>query len=83
MDEKNQMLVKFGRAIKEARKKLKMTQDELSLYTRIDRSYISEIETGNKNPSLTTILALAKALHLKPSNLMQIFESKDNSTEED
>ncbi|BBI34951.1 helix-turn-helix domain-containing protein [Cohnella abietis] len=81
MDEKNPYLVAFGNRIKKARKELKITQDDLSLYTRIDRSYISEIENGIKNPSLTTILTLAKALHVPPSKLMQIFESKEVNDE--
>ncbi len=76
MEEKNPDLINFGAVIKQARKELGITQDQLSLYTRIDRSYISEIETGVKNPSLTIILMLAKALHQRPSQLLKQFESK-------
>lgn len=75
MDEKNPDLVNFGAVIKLARKELIITQDELSLYTRIDRSYISEIENGIKNPSFSTIISLAKALHKKSSQLLKQFES--------
>lgn len=77
MEEKNQELVKFGSVIKQTRKELGITQDQLSLFTRIDRSYISEIETGTKNPSLTTILTLAKALHKKPSQLLRQIENEE------
>ncbi|MGI2295956.1 helix-turn-helix domain-containing protein [Paenibacillus sp. GXUN7292] len=77
-DEKNPDLIAFGIVIKDRRKELKITQEQLSLYTRIDRSYISEIENGIKNPSLTTILMLARALHLKPSELLKQFENSNS-----
>ncbi|WP_436756523.1 helix-turn-helix domain-containing protein, partial [Streptomyces sp. URMC 124] len=52
--------------------------DELSLYSRVDRSYISELENGEKAPSLLTITALARALHVKPSALIEDYEREMN-----
>lgn len=62
--EKSAELLAFGRALRNLRKEKKLTQDELSLYSRVDRSYISELENGEKAPSLLTITALARALHV-------------------
>ncbi|WP_429372470.1 helix-turn-helix domain-containing protein [Paenibacillus sp. DS2015] len=42
--------------------------------SRVDRSYISELENGEKAPSLLTIISLSKALHIKPSVLIENFE---------
>lgn len=67
-------LIAFGRALRKARKENKLTQDQLSLYSRVDRSYISELENGEKAPSLLTIISLAKALQVKPSVLIESFE---------
>lgn len=53
-----------------------MTQDELSLYSRVDRSYISELENGEKAPSLLTIMSLLKAMHIKPSAFFERFEEE-------
>ncbi|MBU5347920.1 helix-turn-helix domain-containing protein [Paenibacillus lautus] len=67
-------LLAFGRALRNIRKEKKLTQDELSLYSRVDRSYISELENGEKAPTLLTITALARALHVKASVLIEGYE---------
>lgn len=67
-------LLAFGRALRNIRKEKKLTQDELSLYSRVDRSYISELENGEKAPTLLTITALARALHVKASVLIENYE---------
>jgi transcriptional regulator with XRE-family HTH domain len=67
-------LLAFGRALRNIRKEKKLTQDELSLYSRVDRSYISELENGEKAPTLLTITALARALHIKASVLIEGYE---------
>ncbi|WP_438351675.1 helix-turn-helix domain-containing protein [Paenibacillus sp. FA6] len=55
-------------------KENQLTQDELSVYSRVDRSYISELENGEKAPFLLTIISLAKALHIEPFVLIENFE---------
>jgi len=35
------------------------------------RAYISRIESGNRQPSLDALYALAKALHTRPSDLLK------------
>ena len=72
--EKSIELLAFGRALRKIRKENKFTQDELSIYSRVDRSYISELENGEKAPSLLTITALARALQVKPSVLIEGYE---------
>ncbi|WP_268895037.1 helix-turn-helix domain-containing protein [Paenibacillus sp. USDA918EY] len=48
----------------------------MSIYSRVDRSYISELENGEKAPSLLTITALARALQVKPSVLIEGFRNR-------
>lgn len=74
--EKSIELLAFGRALRKIRKEKKLTQDELSVYSRVDRSYISELENGEKAPSLLTITALARALQVKASVLVESYETE-------
>ncbi|MUG23120.1 helix-turn-helix domain-containing protein [Paenibacillus macerans] len=48
----------------------------LSLYSRVDRSYISELENGEKAPSLLTIISLTRALHISLAAFFERFEDK-------
>ncbi|GAA3411823.1 helix-turn-helix domain-containing protein [Paenibacillus hodogayensis] len=72
--EKDLELIAFGITLKNIRKEKGYTQEQLSDYSRIDRSFISELENGEKAPTLLTLISLAKALRIKPSMLMQILE---------
>ena len=74
-DEKVAFLKGFGRAVREAREGLGWSQEELSFEAEMDRTYISGIERGVRNPTLSTVLRLAKALGIRPSALMKQAES--------
>lgn len=67
-------LLAFFRAPRKIRKRKKLTQDELSLYSHVDRSYISELENEEKAPTPLTIAALARALHVKASGLIEGYD---------
>lgn len=54
----------FGRVIRHFRTELRISQERLSQESGLDRSYISLLERGLRQPSLTTILQLAKALNI-------------------
>jgi transcriptional regulator with XRE-family HTH domain len=56
--------------VKAARKALDLSQEALALETDIDRTYISGIERGRRNPSLTLIVKLAKRLRTTPAKLL-------------
>lgn len=73
MDKRTE-LIAFGKALKRIRKDNKYTQDELSLYSRVDRSFISELENGEKSATFLTIVALTKALHIPVSRFMAEYE---------
>ena len=61
----------FGERVREARKTLSISQEELSFRTGLDRTYISGIERGVRNPSLKNINKLAKALKVSVSSLFK------------
>lgn len=64
----------FGYALRERRKALSMSQDDLSHQASVDRTYISIIELGRKSPTLDVILRLATALNTTPSALIKRME---------
>jgi transcriptional regulator with XRE-family HTH domain len=51
--------------IRKLRTSKKLSQDELAADAGIDRSYISEIENGLKNPSVLVLDKIANALDVK------------------
>jgi transcriptional regulator with XRE-family HTH domain len=67
----------FGKIIQEERKAKKISQEKLSKLTGLDRTFISLIENGKRNPTFTTILKICSALDIEPSELFSIYEKKD------
>jgi transcriptional regulator with XRE-family HTH domain len=60
----------MGRNVRVARKDLGWSQEDLAFETDIDRTYISGIERGVRNPSLDMLVKLAKTLKMTPANLL-------------
>ncbi len=56
--------IAFGNSLRRFRKMLKYSQEKLSQESGLDRSYISLLERGQRQPSLTSILQLSKALKI-------------------
>lgn len=75
MSEPATLLLGLGRAIREARAELRISQEELGLRTGVHRNYIGGIERGERNPSVVTVAKLAQALELSPSELFREAES--------
>lgn len=63
--------------IKELRKELNMTQEELAQKLGYDRSSISKIEKGLVDLSIDKVKEFAQALHCNPSYLMGWNDSPD------
>ncbi len=55
----------LGRAIKEARKKRNLTQEELGAIVGVKKAQISKIENSTTNARFSTILKVFKALDAK------------------
>jgi transcriptional regulator with XRE-family HTH domain len=61
--------VAYGRAIRELRTARGISQEGFARMAGLDRTYVSGIERGERNPSLTNILELADTLGVKVSEL--------------
>ena len=57
--------MKFGLKIKELRKQKSYSQEQLAKLASIDRTYISDIEKGERKVSLLIIEKLAKAFNIE------------------
>jgi transcriptional regulator with XRE-family HTH domain len=60
----------FGQVIRELRRANHFSQEKLAEMSTLDRSFISLLEGGKKQPSLITIFQLAKALNTSPSKIL-------------
>lgn len=56
--------------LKAARKALGLSQEELALEAGVDRTYVSGMERGTRNPSLAMIARLAERLQTTPAALL-------------
>lgn len=65
----------FGRVLRQLRQEAGMSQEQLGLESGIQRNFISLIETGQNQPTVTTMFRLARALNVKPSELIAQVES--------
>ena len=52
------------------RKQKHLTQEELAYRSKLDYSYINQIENGKRNPSLTAIANIAQALGVRIEDLL-------------
>jgi transcriptional regulator with XRE-family HTH domain len=66
----------FGEVIRELRKANQISQEKLAELSNLDRSFISLLECGRKQPSLITIFQLAKAFNLSASKILSLVEVK-------
>lgn len=64
---------KLGKKVRQLRKDAGLSQEKLGELTGLDRTYISGIERGIRNPSLRNIEKIAKALKAKVSTITQGF----------
>jgi transcriptional regulator with XRE-family HTH domain len=59
----------FGREIRRRRETLGLTLEQLAESSKLTPNYIGTIENGKRDPSLSTVMALAKGLRVAPAEL--------------
>ena len=73
---KKQPNIAFGKVLRRLRIELGLSQEALALSAELQRNYISLMELGQNQPTITTIFKLADALDIKPSKLMDLVEKE-------
>ena len=71
---KNPPNIAFGIVLRELRLKSGLSQENLGFAADLQRNYISLLELGQNQPTITTIFKLASALEIKPSDLIKLVE---------
>ena len=66
---KKEVLVKFGKKVRDERMKLGLSQEEFASRAGVHRTYIGMIERAEKNITLENIEKIAKALKIGIADL--------------
>lgn len=78
---RKKILCALGYLVKRRRIALGISQEELGLRANLDRTYISGLERGVRNPSLTALVSLASGLGITVSDLLANLEMEANKIE--
>jgi len=73
----NDPRVLFGKYVMQLRKNRGLSQEKLALKGEMARSFISELENGIRNPTLTNICKLADALDVKKAELFLLIDEEE------
>jgi len=66
--------LKLGETIKAFRQKASLSQEQLADLASLHRTYIGSVERGERNISFENIVQIARALDVKPSDLLKDIE---------
>jgi transcriptional regulator with XRE-family HTH domain len=75
--DKDKILIEFGEFIRIERVRRRLSQEKLAEKASLHRNCIGPIERGESNPTLITILKLAKALEMEPHKLLLMFSQDE------
>jgi transcriptional regulator with XRE-family HTH domain len=68
--------VQLGDAIRARRREIGISQEALADQIGIDRTYLSGIERGERNPSYTNLLRISASLRMPLSELQAAAEAR-------
>jgi transcriptional regulator with XRE-family HTH domain len=69
--ENREILIKFGQRVREIRKEMNLSQEDLSFKADLHRTYIGMIERAEKNITLINIEKIANALNVEIKELFR------------
>lgn len=69
------LAITFGRVLRDLRKQAGLTQEQLGFEAGLERNYISMLERGERQPTLTSLMKLARPLRCKASYMVTLVES--------
>ena len=70
MSEADDLKRQFGLRVRALRERLGISQQELALRVKLDRTYIGSVERGERNVSLVNIHKLAAGLNVRTDELL-------------
>jgi transcriptional regulator with XRE-family HTH domain len=70
----------FGKVLRSLRAERGLSQEALALNAGIQRNYVSLIERGINQPTITIIFKLSAALEMQPSQMIELVERACHKT---
>lgn len=70
MTRDGQLLALLAKNVRNLRKEIGLSQEELAFECEIDRTYISKVERGIANPSLLVLFKIANVLKVEIKDLI-------------
>ena len=70
MSAKNRRSVLLGEALRQARKAIGISQEELAFEAKVDRTYVSQLENGHKSPTVDVLFRICPILGIAVSELI-------------
>lgn len=61
----------LGKNLRAARERLGLTQEQVAERSGVQAGEVSRIETGKRDPKVSTVERLAKAVEVKPGQLLE------------
>lgn len=71
MPKRDPVLIAFGRCLRAHRNARGFSQELLAEKANLDRTYISDIERGGRNPGIKNVVRLARALGIPTAKLVE------------
>lgn len=65
-------LRRLGQRLRGLRTAKNWTQEDLAAECELDRSYVSGLETGRRNPTYLNLLKIAKTLNMSVTDLLEL-----------
>jgi transcriptional regulator with XRE-family HTH domain len=66
----------FGKVLQRHRLQRNISQEELAFQAGVDRTFVSRLERGIRQPTITTLINIGQALGISAANLVQEAEKE-------
>ena len=71
MQKRDPILCSFGQSVAKHRRAKGFSQETLAEKADLDRTYLSDIERGVRNPGIKNVVLIAKALGIAAADLLK------------
>lgn len=75
-DENRKLIIDIGITVAEFRNKKKISQETLAEKSEIHRTYLSEVEGGKRNPTISVLNKIVLALEVSMSEFFERVEER-------
>lgn len=66
----------FAKALRETRRRRRLSQEKLALAAGLSRNYVSLLERAAYSVSVDTLFLLCRVLRVRPSNMLKRVEAR-------